>query len=181
MRGGRLAQAVSVVAIAAGTLFLFTSPAGASVDGPCDGQGTFRSDGQVVNAKTTDVITVPEKDTVDYVGTIDTDETDRSHNGAIELDLPFPLPNFAVTDWGTDSTDENEDRGSYDYKLPWFVPRGVEIPLEGFHHDTAGNCDGSVTLEIEGGPLDSPAAVGGAIIGTLLTGFGLFAAAKAKP
>ncbi len=181
MRGGQLARVLGAVAIAAGGLLLLATPAGAELDeGPCEGTGTFRSDGEVVNARTAETITVADEDTVDYVGTINTDEIDRSHNGAIELDLPFPLPNVAVVDWGTDSTDANEDSDSYDYELPWFVPRGVEIPVEGFHHDTAGDCEGSVTIKIEGGPFDAPLATAAALAVTVLSGFGLFAAAKAK-
>ena len=181
VRGGQLARVFMVGAIAAGGLLLFAVPASASLSGPCDGQGTFRSDGQVVNASTANKVTVAEQDTVDYEGRINTSDTGRSHNGAIELDLPFPLPNVAVADWSTNSTDANEDIGTYEYELPWYVPRGVEIPLEGFHNDTAGNCKGSVTIEIAGGPLDSPAAIAAALLGTVFSGLGVFAAAKAKP
>ena len=72
------------------------------------------------------------------------------------MKLPPPLPSIAIADWSDDDTDALSDTGTYDYDLPFIVPRGVTLNLEGEHVDTAGTCTGSVEVEIEGGPFSAP-------------------------
>lgn len=158
----------------------WAGPAGAELTGPCTGRGTFASDGRVVDAATADKVVVPPEDTVAYVGTISGASGERSHSGHIDLELPPPLPAIEIESWGTDSTTETSDAGNQTYDLPSFVPRGVELELTGEHVDTAGTCTGSVRVEIDGGPLDSPAAPIAAVAGTLGAAAGLAVAARPK-
>lgn len=156
-------------------------PAGAELDGPCTGRGTFASDREVVDAATTEKVVVAPEDTVSYEGTITaTEGEERSHRGRIDLELPPPLPPVEIADWGSDSTTEVSDAGTYDYDLPSFVPRGVELELTGEHDDTAGTCTGSVTVEIDGGPFDAPVAPIISIIGTLAAAGGVAVAARPR-
>jgi hypothetical protein len=164
----RLAARVAAVAgIGTVVLVAAAAPAHGRLDGPCSGAGTFESQGRTYDPATTDEITVPDEDSVAYVGEIDAPPgEERSHHGKIELKLPPPLPSVAIEDWESDSTDETSDEGTYDYDLPAFVPRGVTLNLEGEHVDTAGTCTGAVEVEIEGGPLDSPVPTAIAAAGT---------------
>jgi hypothetical protein len=165
---------VAVVLASAGT-------AGAAIDGPCSGEGTFESSGETHDAATTDKVVVPPSDSVAYVGRIETDSPqNRSHSGRIRLDLPPPLPDVEIVDWGTDDTDAVEDSGIYDYDLPWFVPRGVTVHVTGEHVDTAGTCTGEVDVEIEGGPFDAPVATIAALGLTIGSGALVVVAGRAR-
>jgi len=139
-------------------LLLASAPvAHAVLSGPCTGQGTFESQGRTYEASTSDKLVLPAKDSVAYTGTIDAAQPEgRSHRGEITLKLPPPLPSIAIADWSDDDTDALSDTGTYDYDLPFIVPRGVTLNLEGEHVDTAGTCTGSVEVEIEGGPFTAP-------------------------
>lgn len=164
------------------TLLLGTAgPAAAKLTGPCSGTGTFEKLGTTIDPATTDTATLPASDSVTYQGSIEAaNPEDRSHSGRIELKLPPPLPAISVSDWGTDSTDAVTDSGTYDYDLPFIVPRGVTMNLEGEHVDTAGRCAGSVEIEIEGGPFDAPVPTVLSLLATAGFGVGLFVAGKVR-
>lgn len=156
-------------------------PASAKLTGPCSGTGTFEKLGATIDPATTDKATLPASDSVAYQGSIRAaDPENRRHSGYIELKLPPPLPKVQVTDWGTESTDAISDSGTYDYDLPFIVPRGVTLNLEGEHVDTAGTCAGSMEIEIEGGPFDAPLPTVLSLLGTVGFGAGLFVAGKVR-
>jgi hypothetical protein len=54
------------------------------------------------------------------------------------------------------------------------VPAGVEFTVSGSHVDQNGTCSGSVRMEVEGGPFDSPLTAV-SLVGTAATGAGLLA------
>jgi hypothetical protein len=161
-------------------LCLTASAASAEVDGDCTGAATFPElGGTTYTAEDTGVLVVPVEDTVTYEGTVGVPEgTERTHSGQIALDLPWPLPDPTLADWGTE-TDESSDTDTYHYEVPSFAPRGVELRLYGEHNDEI-DCSGEVTVEIEGGVLDAPLAVAVAIAGTLASGAGLAAAVRGR-
>lgn len=162
-------------------LLLLADPAEAELDGPCTGTATFPSTGLTVDAETADKVVVPPSDTVSYVGTIQaTEGEERSHSGHIDLELPPPFTSVRIADWGTESTTEVSDEGVYEYDLPSYTPRGVEMLVTGEHVDTAGTCSGEVRVEVEGDPLDAPAVPAAAVVGTLAAGAGVLAAARPK-
>jgi hypothetical protein len=168
-------------AVAIGAVVLLAGPADAKLEGPCEGHGTFESQQKTYDASTTETITVPQKDTVAYVGSITAPTSGpRSHSGHIDLKLPAPLPSLRIVSWGTKSTVKTADEGVHDYELPSIVPKGIILNLTGAHVDTAGTCTGSVEIKIEGGPFDSPAPTAVSIAGTVITGAGLAFAARPK-
>lgn len=166
--------------VGTGFVVLLAGPAVASLDGPCAGSGTFESQGRTYDPATTDKITVPDKDSVAYEGTIDAPAGERSHRGEIKLKLPAPFPSIGISDWSSASTTSTSDEGTYDYDLPAFVPRGVTLNLEGEHVDTAGTCTGEVEVEIEGGPLDSPIPTAVSVLATVAAAGGVVIAARPK-
>jgi len=143
---------LGVSAVAVGGIFLVVgaSPASAKINGPCEGSGQFDKGGFTVSAAETGVVTVPEKDTVNWEGSITpTDAGEQPYAGEITIELPPPFPAVKVDDWdGTTDATGNSD--SKDYDIPSFVPRGVEFDVKGFHNQGSAHCDGSVTVKIDG-------------------------------
>lgn len=164
-----------------GTVLLLVAPAEAKIEGPCEGQGTFQSQGRTYDPATTDSLTLPAEDSVAYHGAITAPASgERSHKGHINLELPAPLPSVTIVSWGTDKTVKTTDDGVHDYDLPGIVPKGITLTLTGEHVDTAGTCTGSVEVTIDGGPLDSPTAAAISVAGTVVTGASLAFAARPK-
>jgi hypothetical protein len=162
-------------------LVVLAEPAAGELTGPCTATGTFASGPFTVDAATADKVVVPIEDDVSYQAAITaTQGEERSHEGHIDLELPPPFRPIRIEDWGTDSTTEVSDADTYEYDLPSYVPRGVELLVTGKHVDTAGTCTGEVRVEIDGGPLDAPALPAVAVAGTFAAGFGVFVAAKPK-
>jgi hypothetical protein len=160
---------------------LLAGPADAKIEGPCEGHGTFLSQGRTYDAGTTDTLTLPDKDSVAYHGAITAPTSgERSHNGHIDLKLPAPLPPLRIVSWGTKKTVKTSDDGVHDYELPGIVPKGVTLNLTGEHVDSAGTCTGAVEIKLDGGPLDSPTAAAISVAGTVVTGASLAFAARSR-
>jgi hypothetical protein len=177
-----LVAMASVGGVATILLLGAAGPAAASVDGGCTGSASFPAlGGRTYDAADTGVLIVPVEDTVTYLGTVPVPEgTERAHDGQIALDLPWPIPDPVIADWGTDSTEAAEDSGSYDYEIPDVAPRGVELRLYGEHNDNV-SCTGEVTVKIEGGVGDAPAAAAIAVAGTVAAGIGFALAVRGRP
>jgi hypothetical protein len=168
-------------ALTVGVVVVLGGTAQAKIVGPCEGHGTFESQGKTYDANTTETVTLPDKDTVAYEGSITAPTSGpRSHSGHIDLKLPSPLPPLRIVSWGTKSTVKTSDEGVHKYELPGIVPRGITLNLTGEHVDTAGTCTGSVEIKIEGGPFDAPVVPAVSIAGTVVTGAGLAFAARPK-
>ena len=167
--------------VAAVLFFGAASAASASVEGGCTGAASFPAlGGTTYNAADTAVLIVPIEDTVSYEGTVPVPEgTERTHDGQIALDLPWPIPDPVIADWGTE-TDESSDADTYHYEIPDIAPRGVELRLYGEHNDEV-DCTGEVTVKIEGSVGDAPAAAAIAVGGTLAAAAGLAIAIRGRP
>lgn len=163
------------VLVGAVALMTSTDVASADVTGPCDGSGNFTegtdADGPFrVDARSIggDLVVIPRSDTVEWQGSVA--GPPGEYRGSISLDLPAPFGDITIDDWSGDS-ETTSNSGVKDYDLPSFVPAGVEFKVVGQHRDDNGTCSGSVRLEIEGGPFDSPAAPIGLGL-TAITGVG---------
>lgn len=150
--------------MAAGTFgaLLFVAPAGAVINGPCSGSGTFRNGLEsgggsfTVDASTGEVITVPLKDDVAWEGAIAIPARQRPVSGWVRIDLPWPLGGIDIDTWGKDGRVAGavDNSGTESYDLPSVIPRGVEFRLEGEHHDVE-DCSGYALIQVEGAATDS--------------------------
>lgn len=118
-----------------------------------------------------ETIVVPRSDTVTWTGSVDRAPGD--YDGWIAIDLPAPLGTVTIDTWSGDS-EQTSNSGVEEYDLPWLVPSGVEVTVRGEHADDNGTCAATVTVEIEGGPFDTPIAPI-SIGGTVVTGAGFLA------
>jgi hypothetical protein len=171
---------------AVGVAFVFfpmptagAAPQEVSGNGNCQGTAAFQS-GHQYTAADSGVDEIPLKDTVNWTGSIEAPSSapDWAYAGHIQLELPPPLPAITIDDW-SGTTDATGNSGVKKYDLPSFVPRGVELEVTGSHTQADKSCSGTVTVKVEGGAFDSPAAPA-ALVGTAATGVGAALAGRAK-
>ncbi|CAB4365088.1 MAG: hypothetical protein F2681_13400 [Actinobacteria bacterium] len=145
-----------------------SGPAAAQLGGECTASGVWQNKGLTVDAATigNDLVTVPRKDTVDWTGSVGS--APGTYRGSVWLELPPPFGKVEIDSWhGTGTNTANS--GSKTYSLPKFVPAGVEFTVSGEHIDSNGVCSGSVRVQVEGGPFDSPVTYA-ALVLTIATG-----------
>lgn len=149
--------------VAVGALVTLAAPAGATLAGPCKGEGTFATGskdsgkGPFVAEKmpASQVVTVPLKDSVTWSGSVAVPAAQRPINGFVKVKLPWPFSGFTVDSWGGPSS-KIENNGVKDYKLPSLIPRDTEFKVYGAHRDANGvNCAGFVRIKVEGSYFDS--------------------------
>ena len=152
------------------------APAGAAIDGNCEGSGVF-SPGPTVDARTADRVELPRAATVQYRGVVNVDPPSegRPISGFVSIKLPFG--NVTAGSWDDPDATFTEDNGSYTYDLP-SVLAGFDVTVAGFHfEDGQPFCSGEVTLRLEGSnPLGLPA-----LVFTALSVPGVFLAIRARP
>jgi hypothetical protein len=168
-------------------MFLTASPAAAQSEppnsaGPCQAQATL-SNGVVVDPYVSSgVYEIPLSGSAQYSGAVTAAVTPpRPISGEIYIDGPLgaKISVFDDWSWSNDSSELVDKSGSVDWDLPSWLPRGTELTVSGVHNDVGFVCEGSVTLELEGGFFDSPLGAV-AVVGTVLTGLGLAGALVAK-
>ncbi len=158
-----------------GTITIFwviglAPPAGAEVfQGACTGSASF-SDGTTVTESTplSQVVIVPDGDTVSYEGSINLPPPDDEVPFAGGVDVRLPRFNWTVVPWSGDTV-EVSDAGTYTYDVPGFVPRGVQLEVSATHIQQGQTCVVAVTMKLDGDP--GPAAL------IAVTGTVVFAAA----
>jgi len=171
---------LGLAAVSVGGLFLVAgaSPAAAKINGPCEGSGAFEKGGFTVSAAETGVVTVPEKDTVNWEGSITPSGSgEQPYAGEIRIELPPPFAPLTIDSW-SGSTDATSNSGVKKYDIPSYVPRGVEMEVTGFHDQGSAHCDGSVKFKIDGSNFGIASAT--ALGLTVLTGAGFVFAGRAK-
>ena len=154
------------------------SPSYANADVPggsgCQGSAVWLEDGLAIAAETDGgPYTIPRSDTVAWEGSVAS--APGVYVGSISVDLPPPFGEVEIDNWSGDS-ETTSNAGSHEYDFPSLVPAGVEFEVSGEHIDENGGCSGSITLELDGGPFDSPIApisLGGTAIFAILTGLAL--------
>ncbi|RLE15995.1 MAG: hypothetical protein DRJ28_02650 [Actinobacteria bacterium] len=141
-----------------GTITMFwavglASPAGAEVfQGGCTGSAEF-SDGTTVTESTplSEVVIVPEEDTVVYQGSINLPPPDDEVPFAGGVDVRLPRFNWTVVPWSGETV-EVSDAGTYTYDVPGFVPRGVQLEVSAAHTQQGQDCAVAVTMKLDGDP-----------------------------
>jgi hypothetical protein len=176
-----MARRVILLAVfVAGLVCIGAAPAGADINGPCTGSGAFNRGTKArgpftVNAqdlKPGDVVEVPVKDTVHWKGDISGVSGNRTIDGFVAVDLPWPFGEATIDTWGK-STDLTGNEGEHSYSLPSLIPRGVEFEVSGQHSENGVVvCSGTAKVKVEGSAFDSPLAPIG-LGGTAISGVGL--------
>lgn len=178
------ARRLATLTLAGGGLLvaLLSTPASATVTGGCQGSGTIGANHyDAATLDPAEPITIPEEADVAYQGSAPLPGgTDRAYSGKIDLQLPLG-GSVTVADWSGTSK-EVADAGTHHYSVPSIVPRGVTIRADGTHSQSglAAPCTGAFSVQLEGGPLDSPVPTAAALGGTLVAGAALFSAAFPK-
>lgn len=163
------------------------APAAADVidpPGACTGSGTWQEAGFTETSgdhEPSDVIEIPQSDTVSWEGSVGGAELGaevarREISGEVQVDLP--VGTTTIDDWGGSSV-RAANAGDHDYKLP-DVLIGIEMTLHGEHReDGEVVCSGSVSVVVEGDPMDNPLAIPG-IAGMVLFGAGMLLSGRAS-
>ncbi len=170
--------------IAVGAFGLFAaSPARASVSGDCTGSAvvTPSAGGAAVTidpAVSSGPFTVPLSGSAAYRGAINgVPAGSQPYSGKVVLRMPPGLPDIVVADWSGTSA-KTQASGTYDYDLPSFVPRGVEVPLRAEHTQGGRSCSADVTVKVDGSVVGAYSIATGAL--ALGAGAG-FAGLASKP
>jgi hypothetical protein len=187
---GRVTRCAGATAIAALAWGAAVPAAGADVidpEGACRGSGTWQEGGFTESSgdhDPSDVIEIPQSDTVIWEGAVGDAAPDdpmpqvdrRDISGEVQVDLP--VGTATIDDWGG-SSERAANTGDHEYDLP-DVLIGIEMTLSGEHRE-AGEvvCSGSVTLVVEGEPLDNPLGIAG-LVGTVVFGLGLVVSGRGK-
>jgi hypothetical protein len=160
---------VATAALCAAMLATSAAPARAdAVTGGCYGEGTWEGSGQVeksVDHDPTDVIVIPQSDTVDWVGGIGDNRPPaegppRVVAGAVQLRI---LGKWVTIDsWAGEKTGL-ANSGTKHYDLSSMLI-GIKMKLRGFHHEPNINCKGSVFVKVEGSTTSNPLFWAGGVL-----------------
>lgn len=158
----------------------------AQADDPPNATGPCTADALLSNGTVIDPYTssgpyeVPLAGSAEYSGTIGdgADRDERAFSGEVVIKTPPLFPDVVITDsWKWNGTGPGQsDEGTVTWDLPGWIPRDVEVTVEGFHQDDGARCEGSIVIELEGGLTDSPlapAALGGTALALAGVGFSM--------
>ncbi|MFC2177357.1 hypothetical protein ACFLRH_02950 [Actinomycetota bacterium] len=151
--------------LAAGVLIalvLTALPAAATIDGPCDGTGTWIGESpalEVVASELTEgeVVVIPLEGNVEWTGAIELTPPPteaRPTSGDVKVKVPFPVGTIQVGVWTSTGTSVG-NTGIYEYEFP-SVLSGFKVTVVGKHWEgtleQAGppTCSGEVTLSLAG-------------------------------
>jgi hypothetical protein len=177
---GRILGAGVGVAIA---LVLLAGPAGAEITRDtigCTGTATLTGDDGV--PVTIDVaarsVTVPRGDSAVWKAA--TNKVTHDHSGSLDLRLR-PL-SINLGRWGPTGNDQNQSTKDGLRDIPAVVKYfpSVKWKLTGYHKGIEGQCEGEMTVEVEGSAASTAAAGVAGLAGTAAAAAGLVQAARLK-
>ena len=175
---------VSMVAMRPVGLLVAASPAGAEITRDtigCTGTATVTGDDGA--AVTVDVaarsVKIPRADSVVWAAA--TNKVTHDHAGTVDLELG-PL-SINLGRWGPTGNDQNQSTTEGLNDIPALVKQfpSVKWKLTGSHKGTEGQCEGEVTVEMEGSAASTAAAGVAGLAGTAAAAAGLVQAARPKP
>ena len=136
-----------------GLLLVSATPAGASLNGACNAQGTVVSKNKpsrTYDPKAVDKVTVPRKGDVKWKGSVGK-TGQRAATGEVRIKFPPPVGKVTIGEWGKDGKKigRSANSGTYHYNLPSLIA-GIKIPVSGEHHEPGIDCSGAVLVTIGG-------------------------------
>jgi hypothetical protein len=128
-----------------------------------------------------DVVVIPQEDTVAWEGGIagaapGQTGPEREISGEVEVDVAG-VTTIKIDDWGGPS-ELYANSGEYEYEVP-DVLVNVKMKLQGEHREGSPVCGGSVYIQVDGSAFSNPLTIA-AIVGLVLTAWGLFIAGSVK-
>ncbi|MEY2453241.1 MAG: hypothetical protein QOD92_2815, partial [Acidimicrobiaceae bacterium] len=126
----------------------------------------------------TGVIEVPAKDEVSWQGALPAaPAAPEAYNGKIEIPLPPPFGPLKIDSW-SGTSDSQGNSGVKKYDLPSYVPKNVELEVQGQHTSASGTCKGHVKIKVKGSSV-GPVSLASVAL-TVATGAGLVLAGRPK-
>ncbi len=176
------AGVVSAVTAVAG-LLLFAAPAGAEITRDtigCSGTATVAADdGTAVTIDTSATsVKIPRGDSAVWHGEIN--KVTHDHEGSVDLKVG-PI-SINLGKWGP--TGNNQNLGTKDglKEIPALLKQfpSVKWKLTGYHKGIEGQCEGEMTVEVEGSAASTAAAAVAGLAGTAVAAVGLMSATRPK-
>jgi|GEM_PF-4178736 len=170
-------------AVAAVALLLSVAPAGAEITRDtigCSATATVTADdGSAVTVDATATsVKIPRAANAAWHGEIN--KVTHDHEGSIDLTLG-PLT-INLGKWGPTGNDQNAGTKDGVTDIPTLVRQfpSVKWKLTGYHKGTEGQCEGQLTVEVEGSAASTAAAGVAGLAGTAAAAAGLVSAARPK-
>ena len=158
----RLSRMLGATAIALLVPVLTSSPAAATVNGPCTASGK-------ISATTYDAsrasVKIPRTGDVHWKGAIDTGGSGkRPIEGKVYIKLPPPFGRVQLAGSWNGPSSRYANRGTYHYDMP-SVLVGPKFAVFG-HHAERGSvvCTGSIAVQLSGSPIKNPALLASLVL-----------------
>jgi hypothetical protein len=123
-------------------------------------------------------VTIPRGDSAVWRGT--SNKVTHDHSGSVDLKLGPVSINLGR--WGPTGNDQNQSTKEGLKDIPAVIRQfpSVKWKVTGFHRGTEGQCEGEVTVEVEGSAASTAAAGVAALAGTAAAAAGVVQAARPR-
>ncbi|MEA2828357.1 MAG: hypothetical protein QOG43_2796 [Actinomycetota bacterium] len=173
--GAAAASAIAVLLVAA--------PAGAEITRDtigCSGTAAVTADdgtAVTVDAAAT-AVKIPRADSALWHGEIN--KVTHDHEGSVDLKLG-PV-SFNLGQWGPTANNQNKGTADGVKDIPALLRQfpSVKWKLTGYHKGIEGQCEGEMTVEVEGSAASTGAAAVAGLAGTAAAAAGLVSASRPK-
>ena len=130
----------------------------------------------VVDASATKAVTIPRGDSA--LWRAESNKVTHDHSGSVDLKLG-PL-SINLARWGPTGNNQNQSITEGLKDMPALVKQfpSVKWKVTGFHKGIEGQCEGEVTVQVEGSAASTAAAGVAALAGTAAAAAGLVQAAR---
>jgi hypothetical protein len=157
----RLFRLLVAIAIALLVPVLTSSPAAATIDGPCTASGK-------ISATTYDAsrasVKIPRTGDVQWKGAINTGSGKRQIEGKVYIKLPPPFGKLQLAGSWDGPSSRYANSGTYHYDMPTVLV-GPKFVVFG-HHAERGTvvCTGSIAVQLSGSPIKNPALIASLVL-----------------
>ncbi len=182
-RGGNMRRILGAGVVAAVGVLLVAAPAGAEITRDtigCSGTATVTADdGSAVTIDTAATsVKIPRGDNAAWHGEIN--KVTHDHEGSIDIELGPVKINLGK--WGPTANNQNEGTKDGVKDIPALLKQfpSAKWKLSGYHKGTEGQCEGELTVEVEGSGASTAAAGVAGLAGTAAAAAGLVSATRPK-
>src|SRR5262245_54243849 len=157
----RLFRLLAAIAIGLLVPVLTSSPAAATINGPCTASGK-------ISATTYDAsrasVKIPRTGDVQWKGAINTGSGKRQIEGKVYIKLPPPFGRLQLAGSWDGPSSRYANSGTYHYDIPTVLV-GPKFVVSG-HHAERGTvvCTGSIEVQLSGSPFKNPALLASLVL-----------------
>ncbi len=158
----RLIRLLGAIGIALLVPVLTSSPAAATINGPCTASGKISA--TTYNASRASV-KIPRSGDVHWTGAINTGGSGkRQIEGKVYIKLPPPFGRIQLAGSWNGPSSRYANSGTYHYDFPTVLV-GPKITVFG-HHAERGRvvCTGSIQVQLSGSPIKNPALIASLVL-----------------